>query len=138
MPKNRRRVPDTSTTAKGNAFRDEVAGLLSAAGFNAVTETRSGFKKIDVRGRWEKWLFGQRLTIAVEAKDYDKALPLSECTSFVTHYGTLVREGLVDRAWLVSRGPLTPDGRLLIETSQPAGLACYTFEELQRAIFNVD
>ena len=47
-----------------------------------------------------------------------------------------VRRNAADRAWLVSRGPISPDGRQMIDGER--GLKAITFAEFQRRLLNVD
>ncbi|RWC07550.1 MAG: hypothetical protein EOS52_32920 [Mesorhizobium sp.] len=123
-----------STIQKGNAFRDHVASILEAAGFYSESEIRVNHKKVDVR--WIREDIDGLVRYGVEAKDYAKTLSLEECREFVTDYGALLDSRLIDKAWLVSRGDVSPDGRALID-ARP-GLKCLTYAELQRRLMGLD
>jgi hypothetical protein len=123
-----------TTIQKGNAFRDLVASMLEAAGFSAETETRAKFKKVDVR--WHREDLDGPLTYFVEAKDYADTLGLEQCRAFVVEYGTLVENREADRAWLVSKGPISPDGRALVDETR--GCKAMTFAEFQRRLLGLD
>jgi hypothetical protein len=124
-----------STVDKGNSFRDVVDSLLAAAGFHTDKEVRLDFKKADL-ALWITEQFSGPARFAVEAKDYGQTLPLSECSAFVAQYGSLVENRKIDGAWLVSRGPISPDGQAQIEAKH--GLSCFTFESFQRRLLNLD
>lgn len=123
-----------STVERGNDFRNLVASMLEAAGFVAETETREAHKKVDVRWRRED-IDGTALYF-VEAKDYSDTLPRNECQEFVTDYGTLIDSGAANRAWLISRGDVSPDGRALVDAKRD--LKCMTFAEFQRRLMGID
>lgn len=123
-----------STTQKGNAFRDLVASMLEAASFVAETETREEFKKVDVR--WRREDLDGPLKYVVEAKDHEGTLGLPECREFVVDYGTLIDKDDADRAWLVSKGPISPDGRALVDGKR--GCKAMTFAEFQRRLLGLD
>lgn len=125
-----------SSVEKGNAFRDEVDSLLNAAGFRTVKETRKDFKKADISTLWVRDLVDGPQTFLIEAKDYGSTLDKGECIAFHSEYGELVNKGTADRAWLISRSAVSPDGRKLIESNKD--LRCYTFEEFQRQLIGID
>jgi hypothetical protein len=123
-----------TTVQRGNAFRDLVASMLEGASFVAETETRENFKKVDVR--WRREDLDGPLKYFVEAKDYEGTLGLAECREFVMDYGSLVESGEADRAWLVSKGPISPDGRALVDAKR--GCKAMTFAEFQRRLLGLD
>ncbi len=123
-----------STIEKGNTFRDTVNSMLEAAGFSARSEVREGFKKADIV--WLREDLDGPKRYAVEAKDYSSNLQKSECLEFVVEYGTLVENGKIDSAWLISRGDISADGRALISAKR--GLAVFTFAEFQRRLLGLD
>jgi hypothetical protein len=57
---------------------------------------------------------------------------------FAAQYGNLIKKGLIDRAWLVSHGPISAEGRNEIRTMPGRTLDCFTFVELQRKLFLID
>ncbi len=125
-----------STVAKGNAFRDLVDRVLSAAGFRTDPEARVKHKKVDNRAIWNMDDLQGPVRYLFEAKDYNGTLPKTECAEFVAEYGSLVRSRDAEYAWLISKGPISPDGKALIE-NEP-GLACMTFLEFQRRLLVLD
>src|SRR4051794_28229411 len=96
-----------STTQRGDSFRDTVANLLEAAGMRTVAEVRQDFKKVDIVAEVDD--IDTMVTVLIEAKDYAGALPKSECVTFVVEYGTLAKASPGHRAWLVSKGAVSPD-----------------------------
>lgn len=126
----------TSTTESGNAFRDAVAQLLRAAGFRAETEVQVGYKNADVVATWSRDDMTGEQRYAFEAKAYDKMLPLGECTKFLSDYSALVDNGDVDQAWLISKGPISPEGQKAAQSRR--GLRAMTFAELQRRLLLLD
>src|SRR4029077_5791345 len=72
----------------------------------------------------------------VEAKDYTGTLGMDECREFLGDYGTLVDSGYADHAWLISKGPVSPDGRALVDAKRR--LKCMTFAEFQRRLMGLD
>jgi hypothetical protein len=126
----------TSTTQSGNAFRDTVAQLLRAAGFRAETEVQLDYKNADVVGRWSRDDMAGEQRYAFEAKAYSSALPLSECTKFAHDYSPLLANNEIDQAWLISKGPISPEGQKAAR-SRP-GLQAMTFAELQRRLLLLD
>lgn len=126
-----------STTAKGNDFRDLIDRILSAAGFSGVkSEIRLDHKKVDVVGLWGRRTFDGALTFAIEAKDYSGTVDKDECIKFIYEYKPLIDNRTIDRAWLISKGPISPDGRRLIE--QNRDIKCFTFSEFQRHLMGFD
>jgi restriction endonuclease len=124
----------TTTIQKGDSFRDLVASMLEAAGFVAETETREAFKKVDVR--WRREDLDGPLKYFVETKDDAGTLGMEECREFLQDYGTLVDSGHADRAWLVSKGQLSADGRAMIDVKR--GCKAMTFAEFQRRLLGLD
>ena len=126
-----------STTEKGNAFRDDVARFLAAAGWELRdTEVRVDHIKVDALAFAVLDAFGDTQAIYIEAKHYNGGLPKSECQSFISEYGPLIRAPGSGQAWLVSRGPISPDARELVN-AQP-GMRAMDFLGLLRRLFNTD
>lgn len=124
----------TSTIEKGDAFRDLVVSLLEAAGFAAESELRVDYKKVDARWRRDD-IDGPRF-YALETKNYEANLGKDECVKFAYEYGNLVDSGIIDHAWLISKGPLSPDGRAAVNAKR--GLKAFTFAEFQRRLLGLD
>jgi len=124
-----------STTEKGNAFRDLVASILASGGYSPIKEVRADFKRVDI-DFWGGEDMDGPYRVLVEAKDYGKTLGSDECRIFGAQSKQLLDQGLATKAWLISRGAVSPDGRRAIE-SDPR-LRCYTFEQFQRQILRID
>jgi len=127
---------DKSTTQIGDEFRDTLASLLGAAGFRATAEVLADYKKADLALTYLRDDVDGVSRYLVEAKSYTNAVPQDECTKFVSAYKPLVDDGTYDRAWLVSRGPISTTGRRAIERHR--NLRCFTYQELQRSLLNFD
>jgi len=124
-----------NSTAQGNGFRDAIASLLRAAGYDVQIEHLLGGKAVDIFAR-KRIQFGSE-TLIVEAKDYKGNLPLEQTYRFIEQYGSLTRDRLANRALLVTRFDLTPDGKSAIE-SNPNALNHYTWHNLQREVFGAE
>jgi hypothetical protein len=125
-----------STTAKGDAFRDALDRVLSAAGFATSTETKVGQKNVDVAAFWTRDDMAGEQRFAFEAKDYAGTLPSSECLEFVSDNLPSLLDNSIDQAWLISRGPIAPGGRAAADRHR--GLRIMTFIELQRRLLLID
>lgn len=125
-----------NTTEKGNAFRDALEKVLSAAGFATTTETKVGHKNVDVAGVWTRDEMAGEQRYAFEAKDYNGTLPAKECNEFISDNLPSLLDGTIDRAWLISKGPIAPGGRAAADRHR--GLQIITFTELQRRLLLID
>lgn len=125
-----------NTTAKGNAFRDALEKVLSAAGFTTTTETKVGHKNVDVSAVWTRDAITGVQRFAFEAKDYDGTLPAKECSEFATDHLPYLQMGELDQAWLISKGPIAPGGREVEKLHR--NLQVMTFTELQRRLLLID
>lgn len=125
-----------STTAKGDAFRDTLERVLSAAGFQTVPETKLGHKNIDVSAVWTRDSLVGEQRFAFEAKDYAGTLPGEECSKFASDHLPYLQNSAIDHTWLVSRGPISPGGRAVADTHPR--LRIMTFTELQRQLLGID
>jgi hypothetical protein len=120
------------STLKGNSFRDEVAALLEAAGFDELElESKIRYKRADISTVWRRSTLDGPLRYAIETKSYTRPVPLDECSEFAAQYGDLVRKGDIDRAWLISKGPISGEGRNQIRETYARNLDCMTFSDLQ-------
>jgi Restriction endonuclease len=123
-----------SSAQRGNAFRALVASLLEAAGFIAESEIRVNHNKVDVR--WRREDIGGPVRYLVEAKDCEATVSMPACREFVADYGTLIEARQADRAWLVCKGPISQDGRALVDSKRD--LNCLTFSEFNRKLMGID
>lgn len=128
-----------STIEKGDEFSDRVIAILGAAGFHGITgENRDNFKKTDAAAVFSKSTLDGDLQFRFEMKNYEGTVDKAECERFVNEYGKLIQRGDIDRAWLISKGKISPDGRALIQAYRKDGLQCFTVEEFYRHILNLD
>lgn len=126
-----------STTEKGNAFRNHVARVVAAAGWEVESvEVRAAHIKADALTWTSMNGLGSIDRLLIEAKDYDGVLPKDPCTKFIADYGGLVSKGEYGAAWLVSKGPISPDAKAMVESHR--GLQAIDFATLQRRLFNID
>lgn len=125
-----------STTDKGNAFRDALEKVLSAAGFTTTVETKVGHKNVDVSAVWTRDAITGVQRFAFEAKDFNGTLPAKECSEFATDHLPYLQTGDLDQAWLISNGPIAPGGRSIEDLHR--GLQIMTFIELQRRLLLID
>jgi hypothetical protein len=124
-----------STIARGDRFRDAIVRLLEAAGMKCLAEVRDDFKKVDIVATLDSPVDGLT-TILIETKDFEGNVPKGTCIEFAHEYGALINQRRSHRAWIISRGPLSPDGRAFIESHER--LKCLTLDELHRSIFNIN
>lgn len=132
-------VTPISTVEKGNTFREHVARVFSAAGWEVeATEYRAGHIKADALCWNVTNSFGSTSRLLVEAKDYNGTLSKDECHKFINNYLPHVGRGTdkYGEAWLVSKGPIAPDAREMVNSN--LGLYAMDFVTLQRRLFNVD
>lgn len=94
----------TSTTAIGDAFRDQVVGLLKVAGFDVTSEILVDHKKVDIR--FEETSLGRRRRYALEAKNYASPLSKDQLVKIVADYDPLIRTQSVDELFIVSPHPV--------------------------------
>ena len=123
-----------TTIEKGDKFRDVVVSMLEAAGFVAESEIRLGPKKVDVK--WRRDDIDGTVHYAIEAKDYEGNLTKEECREFGYEYSLLIENKIVQRAWLISKGPFSADGRDIVDKKE--GLKALTFAEFQRRLLLLD
>ena len=97
-----------STTAKGNAFRDQVATLLRTRYREVETEQSLGGTDVDIV--FTTYLHGIKQTFAVECKDYASVLTKTYIAEKIwPHYAPMVQKGTVDHVMIVSRRPIGSD-----------------------------
>lgn len=125
------------STAKGNAFRDQVALLLEAAGYrNVQSEKLIAGKRVDIYGEREVGFSVQR--IAIETKDYTSTLPSDQTFAFTNEYGAIRRQGHIDQGVLVASGGLSAQSVQQLEAARSDGLVGLDFHSFQRRIFGPD
>jgi Restriction endonuclease len=107
---------EQSTTAQGNAFRDDVAALLRAAHLEDVeTEVRIRHKKVDIT--FFETTLTQRRRVAVECKDYDRPLTKAQIKEEIySDYWPLIDEGEIDGLLIVGRVAPNADARSYIDS----------------------
>ena len=124
-----------NTTDTGNQYRDAIAALLSAAGFQCRTEVLLGSKKVDLVAKKRTQIEGEQ-TLLIETKCYTGTLDKDECIKFGYEYRQLIEKGHGDRAWLVSNSDISAAGKTLLDGDKR--LSSFTTRELQRRLFNAE
>ncbi|WP_248914718.1 NACHT domain-containing protein [Pseudomonas moorei] len=122
-----------STVEKGDALRDYVARLLTAAQHaNVEVEKRIGSKKVDIY--FEELYWGRTVRIAVECKNYGKPLTKEYVKrDIVVDYQQLLSKGLVDKVYIVAPHEISPDTRSFL---QEYGFEFYTLTQLQSVLMD--
>lgn len=132
MDKNYQKLIQTSLDS-GDEFRDHIADLLQAAGHKCYIEKRENFKKVDILCEWHDNFYGKR-TLLVEVKNHSGTLRKKDCIDFLYEYKSLIESKKADAAWLISRGPISPDGKELIDSEK--NISCFTYHEFQKRIMD--
>jgi predicted NACHT family NTPase len=125
---------EQTTTAQGNAFRDDVAALLRAAHLEDVeTEVRVRHKKVDIT--FFETTLTQRRRVAVECKDYDRPLTKAQIKEEIySDYWPLIDEDEIDGLLIVGRVAPNADARSYIDSIR--GFQFKTYMELQNGLMN--
>ncbi|MBV9370792.1 MAG: NACHT domain-containing protein [Alphaproteobacteria bacterium] len=89
-----------STTTSGNRFRDSVADLLRAGGYQVHTEIQLGSKRVDIY--FEERRFASFRRFAVEAKNFGRSLKNNDFEKIYGGYAALLKENLIDHIMVVS------------------------------------
>jgi len=119
------------TTEKGDRFRDQVAALLTASGYNVTVELLKGHKRGDLF--FEQTSFGTKRRYAVEAKNWTKRLDKGDLEAILGGYISLMQSGTIDELIVVSPHALTsPQAKAFV--AQTAGITHQSFNEFQESI----
>jgi hypothetical protein len=94
----------SSTTERGDRFRDEVADLLRVAGYAVSVEILDGHKRVDIR--FEERSFGKLRKYAVEAKDWEAPLDHGDLETIYGGYASLLVSHEIDELLVISRQPI--------------------------------
>jgi hypothetical protein len=105
-----------STTEKGNAFREHVLALLRSKYPDAHAEGKAEWKNADVIFTMLEW--GKRIKVAVECKNYKRALTTSDFAEIESHYHTAFDKGSISHVLIVANRPIEAASRQLIESSK--------------------
>lgn len=124
-----------STTALGDAFRDDVAALLRAAGYKVQSEVRVGSKKADIY--YEYNVRGKTWRIAVETKFYKDSLTRGKLSAILNDYSDAFAAYDIDELMIVSLKPITAaDANGFLNRQRQ--LSHRTFSELQSDLMDFD
>lgn len=125
----------TSTTEKGDNFRDAVCDLLRTRYPDAKVEQRIDGTKVDILfTRTDD--FGASERIAVECKDYSQPLTKSYITkSIYSQYDVMLKNDSVQRVMIVSRYPLGADAAAYIDAWK--NVSHRTFDQLSEALLGL-
>lgn len=94
-------VVPLSTVQVGDNFRDEVAGLLRASGFDVETEILIGHKRVDLTFSEKK--FGRLHRYIVEAKNWSVPLSKTALENIYGGYAALLNSSEADELLIVSQ-----------------------------------
>lgn len=102
--------PKLSTTAIGDALRDQVIELLEAEGHKVSREVRVSSKKVDVLLEIDEEFRPQ--TIAVECKNLGKNMSQAELNAIFADYMSLLDEGEITSIFVITRLDFSPEAKL--------------------------
>lgn len=102
--------PKLSTTAVGDALRDQVIELLEAEGHKVSREVRVSSKKVDVLLEIDEEFRPQ--TIAVECKNLGKNMSQAELNAIFADYMSLLDEGEITSLFVITRLDFSPEAKL--------------------------
>lgn len=123
-----------STTQVGDSFRDAVCQLLRTQYPDAKTEQYVGGTKVDIL--FSTFSFGKREVIAVECKNYEKALSKSDLEREIyPKYNPLLEKGLINDLIVVSRKPIGSQASDYIKTMRST--SHQTLEELEESLLGI-
>ena len=99
-----------STTAVGDALRDQVIELLEAEGHRVSREVRVGGKKVDILLEIDEEFRPQ--TIAVECKNLGKNMSQGELNAIFADYLQLLEEGEITTVFVITRLDASPEAKM--------------------------
>lgn len=124
----------SSTTERGDRFRDLVCDLLRTKYPNLQVEVRESGTKVDIRFTRED--FGKTEIWAVECKDYNGRLDKSYVSSHIyPQYEVMRDKGRVDRILIVSRRGISTDAQEFIDDWRRA--SHQTYDQLAESVFGI-
>jgi len=119
---------------KGDQFRDDIAAFLRAVRKDVDVEVQTGHKRVDIL--WKKQDFGGKArTVAIECKNYARALSLEEVAVIWADYGALYEKQLIDEVLLITKLDISPTAKNYVNSVR--ALSYMTFSQLQDAVLNV-
>lgn len=98
-----------SSTAVGDALRDQIIDLLEAEGHKVSREVRIGTKKVDILLETEDEFRPRK--IAVECKNVSKNISQSELNAIWADYMSLWEQGEVTEVFVISRLDFSPEAK---------------------------
>lgn len=123
-----------STTSAGNALRDYVLSLLKSKFPDAQSESKAEWKNADII--FSMMELGKRIRVAVECKNYSRALKTSDFSSVIMGYQSAIESGAINLLLVVSNKPVEAASRKLIETTRT--LRFMTLTELESWIVGLE
>lgn len=119
---------------EGDRFRDDVAAFLRAIRKDVDVEVQLGHKRVDIL--WKRQDFGGKLrVVAIECKNYSRALRLEEVTAIWADYSALYDQHLVDDVLLITKLDISPTAKNYANSVR--ALSYMTFSQLQDAVLDV-
>jgi NACHT domain/Restriction endonuclease len=120
-----------STTETGDQFRDQVADLLRAAGYQTTAEILEDHKRVDVL--FEQTTFGKRRRYALEAKNWKRPLDHGDLEHIFSAYASLVFTHKIDELLIVSPQSIrSPAAKAFIRDTP--GVSHLSFKDFQESI----
>ncbi len=99
-----------STTAVGDALRDQVIDLLEADSHKVDREVRVSGKKVDVLLEIDDEFRPQ--TIAIECKNLGRNMSQKELNEIYADYLALIEEGEITSVFVITRLDFSPEAKL--------------------------
>ncbi|HEX2479964.1 MAG TPA: restriction endonuclease [Geminicoccaceae bacterium] len=127
-------VRDHDRPKPGDTFRDDVAAMLRADGWEVRLEVKVGSMRVDVLA--EKRDFDRRRRLAVECKDWARPLNKDDLSHIKAKYDELVDNNDVDHILVVAPLPLAADPKAYVDRNPR--LRFQTFAELVRSVFDAE
>lgn len=128
MLENHDATKRVSTTAKGDALRDQVIELLEAEGHKVSREVRVSSKKVDVLLEIDEEFRPQ--TIAIECKNLSKNMSQTELNAIYADYLSLLDEGEITSIFVIARLDFSPEAKLYA-TKRRGHLEIFTIKEFE-------
>ncbi|SEH24154.1 Restriction endonuclease [Rhizobium sp. NFR12] len=120
-----------STTAIGDALRDQVIELLEAEGHKVTREVRVSSKKVDVLLEIDEEFRPQ--TIAVECKNLGKNMSQAELNAIYADYLSLLDEGEITSIFVITRLDFSPEAKLYANKKR-GQLEIFTIKEFEDSL----
>ncbi|MQA36645.1 NACHT domain-containing protein [Rugamonas aquatica] len=112
----------------GNSFRDHVLNLLKSKFLDAHTEGKAAWKNADII--FSMMELGKRIKVAVECKNYNRALNTTDFSKILSDYHVALENGEVNLLLVISNKSIEATSRQFIEKART--LRFMTIADLER------